>query len=279
MVSVADAAPRYAYTVNYFDSSISRYRVDADTGMLHHLGQIKTLKSPSSLVLHPSGKYLYVVSQVVDFIAIYAVDQVSGQLKEITGSPVSSRVRSVWQLAMDPAGRFLYVPGRFTKDLVVFKIAADTGALTPLTEKSLPTGGDRARFIEVVPDGRFVYVSNTFSDSLAGFRVSSAQDIADNKKVELIAGTPFKAGDAPERAMAHPNGKYLYLANWRSDDVIAYNINQSTGVLTQQPGKPVETEGHFPFGGMVHPNGKYLYSVNWASSDISSFRINEKRVP
>ena len=275
-ISVANATPRYAYTVNYFDSSISRYRVDADNGMLHHLGQIKTLKSPSSLVLHPSGKYLYVASQVVDFIAIYAVDSVSGALKEITGSPVSSHVRSVWQLGMDPVGRFLYVPGRFTKDLVVFNIAADTGALTPLMEKSLPTGGDRARFIAVAADGRFVYVSNTFSNSLAGFRVLSEQNIADAEKVSPMAGSPFKGGDAPQRSMVHPNGKHLYLANWRSTDVIAYNIDQSTGVLTQQPGKPVETEGHFPFGGMVHPNGKYLYSVNWASSDISSFRINEK---
>lgn len=275
-VSSVGATPRYAYTANYFDSSISRYRVDADSGMLHHLGQIKTLKGPSSLVLHPSGKYLYVVSQVVDFIAIYAVDSISGELSEIKGSPVSSRVRSVWQMAVDPAGRFLYVPGRFTKDLVVFKIAADTGKLTPLTEKSLPTGGDRARFIEVAPDGKFVYVSNTFSNSVAGFRVSSDANIADEEKVVSIAGTPFKGGDAPERTMAHPNGKYLYLANWRSADVIAYNINPSTGVLTQQAGKPAETEGHFSFGGMVHPNGKYLFSVNWASSDISSFRINEK---
>lgn len=273
--SAVEAVPRYAYTANYFDSSISRYRVDADTGMLHHLGQITTLKSPSSLVMHPSGKYLYVVSQVVDFIAIYAVDSVTGQLSEIAGSPVPSRVRSVWEMGIDPAGRFLYVPGRFTKDLVVFKIAPATGAITPLTEESLPTQGDRARFIEVTADGRFIYVSNTFANSVAGFRVSSEPSVADEKKVVPIAGTPFKGGDAPERAMAHPNGRYLYLANWRSDDVFAYDINQTTGVLTQQPGKPIDTEGHFPFGGMVHPNGKYLYSVNWASSDISSFRIDE----
>ena len=136
-VSQVEAAPRYAYTVNYFDSSISRYRIDPDTGMLHHLGQMKTLKSPSSLVLSPSGKYLYVASQIIDFIAIYSVDALTGRLTEVAGSPVASRVRSVWQMAMDPAGRYLYVPGRFTKDLVVFNIAEDTGMLTPLTEKSL----------------------------------------------------------------------------------------------------------------------------------------------
>ncbi len=276
LVTVVQATPRYAYTVNYFDSSISRYRVDADMGMLHHLGQIKTLKSPASLVLHPSGKYLFVASQTVDFIAIYAVDQLTGKLTEIKGSPVPSRVRSVWQLGIDPFGRFLYVPGRFTKDLVVFKIAQETGALTPLTKQSLPTHGDRARFVEVTPNGRFVYVSNTFSNSLAAYQVAAEKNIPDGEKVTPIVGMPFAGGDAPERTMAHPNGKYLYLANWRSGDVITYDIDQTTGALTQQPGKPVETEGHFPFGGEVSPNGKYLYSVNWATSDISTFRIDEK---
>jgi len=266
----AFAVPRFAYTANYFGSSISIYRVDTETGMLHHLSHVPTLKSPSTVLLHPSGKFLFTVSQTVDQIAIYRIDPRTGGLTEIPESPIPSRVRSAWQLAVSPDGKYLYVPGVFTADLVVFKINPESGALTPLMDKSLSTHGDRVRFIETTPDGRFVYVGNAFSDTVAAFAVNAGKG-----RVTPVAGMPFASGSTPQGILAHPNGKYLYIANWQTATLSAFAIDQASGGLTPLPGKPVET-GHFPFGGTTDPAGNFLYVANWGASTISGYRVDKQ---
>jgi 6-phosphogluconolactonase (cycloisomerase 2 family) len=262
------AASRFVYAANYFGGSISIYRVDAETGLLYHQSHVPTFKSPSALILHPSNKFLFVVSQTIDQIAIYRVDARNGMLTEIADSPVPANVRSAFRLEVSPDGRFLYVPGRFTADLAVFHVNPQTGALTPALEKTLSTHGERARFIETTPNGRFVYVSTTVSNTVAGFTIDP-----EKTDIQPVAGMPFETGHAPQDAMVHPNGKFLYICNWQDGNISSYAIDDDSGVLTPLPGKPAET-GYFPFAGAVHPSGKYLYVANWASSDISSFSIN-----
>jgi 6-phosphogluconolactonase (cycloisomerase 2 family) len=263
------ATPRFVYAANYYDASISTYRVDPETGMLQHLRHTPTLKSPSTLVLRPDGQYLYVTSQVLDEIAIYRVDQQSGALTEIKASPVASGVRSNFRLAMSPDGKFLYVPGRFTQNLMVFRSAPETGELTPLADNNFQTHGDRARFVEVTPDGRFVYVTNTNSNSLAAFKIDGATE-----SIEAVDGMPFEASGAPQATMVHPSGKFLYVANWQEAKVSGYTINQETGVLTPIADFDAPA-GIYPFTGSIHPSGKYLYVTNFATSNVSGYQINE----
>jgi 6-phosphogluconolactonase (cycloisomerase 2 family) len=268
--SVAFAVPRFAYTANYFGSSISIYRVDAETGMLHHLSHVPTFKSPSTVILHPTGKFLFTVSQTVDQIAIYRVDAQTGALTEIPESPIPSGTRSAWQLEVSPDGKYLYVPGVFSSNLMVFKIDPERGALTPLTKELLPTHGERVRFIETTPDGRFVYVGNAFSDTVAAFAVNAAKG-----RVSPVTDMPFAAGSTPQGIMAHPNGKFLYIANWQTATLSAFAIDQAKGGLTPLPGKPVDA-GYFPFGGMTDPAGDFLYVANWGASTVSSYRVDKQ---
>jgi 6-phosphogluconolactonase len=263
------ATPRFVYSANYFGSSISIFQVDAATGMLRHLSHVPTLKSPSTVLLHPSGKFLYAVSQVTDQIAIYRVDATSGALSEIADSPVATDVRSSFQLAVSPDGRLLFAPGRFSRNIRVFRINQQTGALTPWSENYFPTYGDRARFIAVTPDGRNIYVSNTFEDNIAAYRVDS-----EHESLTRVKGMPFKSGDAPQALMVHPSGKYLYVANWRDGDISAFRIDPASGVLTPIPGENAKA-GFRPFSGMVHPSGKYLYVANYGTSDVSGFLIDQ----
>ncbi|MDT8383958.1 MAG: beta-propeller fold lactonase family protein [Gammaproteobacteria bacterium] len=262
------ATPRFAYSANYFGSSISIFQVDAASGMLRHLSHVPTVKSPSTVLLHPSGSFLYAVSQVTDEIAIYRVDAGSGALREIADSPIATGVRSSFQLAVSPDGRLLYVPGRFSQNLMVFRIDQQSGALSALQDNNFPTHGDRARFINATPDGRSVYIGNTFANTIAAYRVDSEQ-----AALTPVEGMPFKTGDAPQAIMVHPSGRYLYVANWRDGTVSAMQIDPASGALRPVPGKPVEA-GIWPFAGQVHPSGRYLYVANYGSSDISGFRID-----
>ena len=265
----ASATPRFAYSANYFGSSISVFRVDAATGMLRHLYHVPTLKSPSTVLLHPSGKFLYAVSQATDEIAIYQVDAGTGALSEIADSPIKTDVRSSFKLAVSPDGRLLFAPGRFSQNIRVFHINQQTGALTPLAENYFPTFGDRARFITITPDGRFVYVGNAFENNIAAYRVDSEKET-----LIRVKGMPFKSGDAPQALMPHPSGKFLYVANWRDGDISTFNIDPDSGALSPIPG-PTTAADNWPFSGMVHPSGKYLYVANYGTSNVSGYLIDQ----
>lgn len=265
----ASATPRFVYSANYFGSSISIFRVDVATGMLRHISHVPTLKSPSTVLLHPSGKFLYAVSQATDQIAIYQVDAISGALSEIADSPIETGVRSSFQLAVSPDGRLLFAPGRFSKNIMVFRIDQQTGALSALEKNNFPTHGDRSRFITMTPDGRNIYVGNAFENNIAAYRVDSK-----NESLTPVEGMPFKSGDAPQAVMAHPSGQYLYVANWRDNDISAFRIDPASGVLAPIPGGTVSA-GHWPFSGTVHPSGQYLYVANYGTSDISGYLIDQ----
>jgi 6-phosphogluconolactonase (cycloisomerase 2 family) len=72
-----------------------------------------------------------------------------------------------------------------------------------------------------------------------------------------------------------PAPKYFaYVANSGGDNNIsAYSINPSTGVLTEIKGSPFPA-GIDPISMAVHPNGKYIYAVNYQSYNISAYSIN-----
>ena len=265
----AVAVPRFIFAVNYFADSISTYRSD-ESGLLFHHVVTPVIKKPSSIVLRPDGKFLYVASQMLDEIAIYRVDAVAGTLVEIKDSPIPSGVRSVFQLGISPKGDLLYVPGRFTNNLMVYRIHADTGALTPLEKNNFPTHGERARFVEVTPNGRFVYVTSSYSNELAAFKVDNNSEV-----IEPVKGMPFAAIASPQNSIVHPSGQFLYVPNWQAARLSGYHIDPETGSLEPINNFSAST-GVYPFGGSVDPAGKFLYVSNWATSDISGFRVDEQ---
>ena len=67
--------------------------------------------------------------------------------------------------------------------------------------------------------------------------------------------------------------KFAYVANNDSDNVSAYTINASTGVLTPA-GTTVAVVGSGPQSVTVDPSGKFAYVANDRSYDVSAYTIN-----
>jgi DNA-binding beta-propeller fold protein YncE len=58
-----------------------------------------------------------------------------------------------------------------------------------------------------------------------------------------------------------------------SNDVSAYTIDATTGVLSAIPGSPFAA-GTAPFSVAVDPSDKFTYVANWGSNNISVFKID-----
>ncbi len=80
-----DPAGKFAYVANWgtgdnTDGSVSMYTVDATTGGLTPSGTIATGLSPTSIAIHPSGKFAYVTNSGSNSVSMYSIDSATGTL-------------------------------------------------------------------------------------------------------------------------------------------------------------------------------------------------------
>src|SRR5437867_12495157 len=78
------------YTSNGKSKGIYCYKLDLATGKLTSVGVTEGIKNPTFLAIHPTGKFLYAVSEVSDAdgkptggVAAYSLDRKTGELKRL----------------------------------------------------------------------------------------------------------------------------------------------------------------------------------------------------
>src|ERR1051325_8948460 len=100
-------AGAFTWVANNDKSSISVFRVDAQTGMLALVRTVDTAPGGATYCeVHPSGRFMFVSGQAGNDVAAYAIDG-AGIPTLVAGSTMSTGLNP-HNLAPDPAGRFLY---------------------------------------------------------------------------------------------------------------------------------------------------------------------------
>jgi 6-phosphogluconolactonase len=69
-------------------------------------------------------------------------------------------------------------------------------------------------------------------------------------------------------------GRFAYVANQGSNDISAFAIDSTSGVLTPIAGSPFASTGTGPVAVAIDPNETYLYVVNNGSDDVSVYSID-----
>jgi 6-phosphogluconolactonase len=75
-------------------------------------------------------------------------------------------------------------------------------------------------------DGRFIYVGNRGESTLVVYRIN-----AETGELTLVQRTR-SGGEAPWHFEIHPSGKWLLVANYRSNSVDLFSIDTVSGMLT-----------------------------------------------
>ena len=83
----------------------------------------------------------------------------------------------------------------------------------------------------------------------------------------LLVTASFGCTRAPAR--------FLYVANFGSDDISVYTVDSASGVLGAVRGSPFAA-GRGPRAVAVAPSRRFAYVVNHGSSDVSVYRIDAK---
>lgn len=263
---VSAEVPRFAYVVNSFDSSLSEFIVDSQSGQLRPNGHVPTGKFPSSVFAHPSGKFVYVAQQTAMKIVGYSVDPGNGRLTPLPGSPFDPKLVSPFWMATDPAGKFLYLAGRNSKNIGAMSINVKTGELAAINGSPYP-GGYLPRAVAVAQSGKFVYMSNINDDNISGYRIDPGSGALTN-----LPGSPFPAGDAPQFMAMHPNGKLVFVNSWNTRSILTFDLDASSGALQRRDERMLENKV-YPYGISLDASGNHLYATDFFGG-VLGFNVN-----
>lgn len=298
-----------AYITLPTSNAVAAFRID------NHSSRFTTIvgspypagTSPSSVLVHPSGRFVYVTNQGDNDIELFSIDKTVGSLLEVP--PRASTGLAPSSLVMDTAGSFLFALNQISGSISSYSINSGSGALSPVAGSPFPTFPNPVAFA-LTPSGKFLYVVNANLASVFAYTVTSGV-------VQPVAGIPVLVGAGPFAITVDPGekfvyvanladntvsvlsinsstgaltvigaytagtrptavavlGNYLFVANQGSTNISVFSVDSTTGVLTQVTGSPF-TAGGAPLFELIDPNGKFLYTGSQSSNSISVLSIN-----
>jgi putative heme-binding domain-containing protein len=135
---------KHAYACGEMDSTVMAMDYDAAKGVLTKTQSLSTLPAPhkgnstAEVLVHPSGKFVYVSNRGHDTIALYSVDEKTRQLTAVGNEGKGFKVPRNFNV--DPSGKWMIVAGQDSNNLCVFEIDQTTGKLKA-TDTTVKVGG------------------------------------------------------------------------------------------------------------------------------------------
>ena len=174
---IFDRSERYALAADLGIDKVMIYRVDRITGKLtpakQPFSELKPGAGPRHLSFHPTGKFLYVISELDSTMSTFKYNEREGTLTMIeTVSTLPSDFSGTSYCAdvhVSPSGEFLYGSNRGHNSIVVFEIDPRTGKLKVV--QHISTAGDWPRNFTIDPSGAFLLVANQRSDNVVTFSI------------------------------------------------------------------------------------------------------------
>jgi 6-phosphogluconolactonase len=228
---------RFLFTAMYDGGTIGTHPIE-DDGSLGPASDLRGHSEPGrpahahQVVFDPSGEFILTVDLGAEAVITYLLDAERSRLNEfdrLTLAPGSGPRHLVFH----PTGKQVYIANELDSTVTVCDWA--DGRLTH--PRSIPTllepfTGSASGPINypgeilISDDGRFVYLSNRGSNTVSVFAVEE-----EGRSLRLLA-TPSCDGDWPRHLAIDHTGRWLYVANERSGELVWFPLDPQSG----QPG-------------------------------------------
>lgn len=298
---------RFAYVINSAatvntDNYLSAYRVESN-GSLSALMNLVAMRGvagahPSAMTIDPSGSLLFVAndnpstsstsSSPSPMISVYQIQPEGGaqegRLTDLNATkPPKNVLIQPLSMGMDANGSYLFVlyakgkpdpsSGHISTDtpsiISVYRVANNVHGMPLLTRVGdFDFGVSNAKSMLVHPSGKYLYVTS-YPDALGAGRISHLRVMGDGS-IQVVGHRA--AGTKVQGLATDFSGRFLYAANSGENTVSGFQVDASTGNLTQMdaaadvPGIQNFNAGSVPFGLHVDAAGKFLYVSNAAAT-------------
>lgn len=275
-ISCGSNSSHYVYATIPAANQIIVFREDPASGVLTQItgSPYSVGNGASSLVIHPSGKFLYVANpgsngQNENDISLFDIASNGGLSEVFPRTPVGSSATLPTLLAMDPAGAFLYVANfGGSNNISVFSINASNGGLSQVSGSPFYIGVTPTS-MQLTPNGNFLYVTTSSGSNgnglIIGYSVNSGT---------LTAPVQTSTDDPNPNGLAiDPSGTYLYTANFTAGSISIFNI-ASNGALKEVQNSPLTVGYSAPVFLILDGKGQFLYVADQGSNNVAAFSID-----
>lgn len=249
-----------AYVALPTSNAVAGYRIDNNSASFTSIlgSPYPGGTSPSSVLVHPSNRFVYASNQGGDDISLFTIDSTLGSLLEVL--PRTAAGLTPASLVMDSGGNFLFALNQVSSSISVYSINSGTGALTAVAGSPFATFANPFAFA-LSPSAKFLYVLNGNLGRVFAYTNNSGV-------LTPVVGLPVQVGNGPLAITVDPAETFVYVANSIDNTVSVLSINSSTGALTLLGSYATGTT---PTSVVVL--GQYLYVANLGSSNISAFSV------
>jgi 6-phosphogluconolactonase len=248
--------------------------LDDATGALTFRASTDRIANPSFVVESPSGRRLYVVSEL-DEGSVVAVER--NGLQIVARQPSGGALPC--HLAIDGTGRWLAVANYGSGSMALLPVEAETviGAPVQLVQHEgrgphpERQAGPHAHTTAFSPDNRFALVTDLGRDRIVVYSFD-----ADDGQLQPRHEVATRAGAGPRHVVFGRGGTHLYVSNELDSTVGVYRYGPATGQLEEQQTADIGTaradEG-MPAEIAVAPAGDRVVVSGRGENIIVSFTI------
>lgn len=246
---VTDKQSKFVFVSNYSGGSLTVFPTGSDGRLENSIQHIQNEGSgPNkerqeaphihSSVFSPDERFLLVQDLGADKITVYPFEPEKPQPLQVNDASIVSTPagRGPRHITFSSDGRYVYAVAELTSSVLVYSFI--NGEMDLVEELSLLPPEARAREgaadIHFSPDGKFLYASNRgAANELTIFKV--------NKETGRLkeVGKQSVMGEGPRNFVITPNGKYLLVANQKSDAIVVFERDSQSGQLNDT-GKRIE---------------------------------------
>ena len=267
---------------------------NTETGEITYVDTTQVV-NPNFLALHPSGRYLYSVTEMGERlegrpaggIAAFQIDGERGTLTPLNVQP--SLGSGPCHLVVDATGRYVLATNYAGGSVVVLAIEPD-GSLGESTDFIHHEGSSinpqrqqepHPHSINLDPTNRYALVPDLGTDKVMIYEFDAEQGKLRPNSAQPWART--RSGAGPRHLAFHPNQRFVFVANELDSTVVAFDFDATRGTMREISTLSTLPEGYDESGAEkswvadvhVHPNGKFVYVSNRGHDSIAIFQINK----
>ena len=237
-----DRSGSVVLVANYAGGSVALLRIQPD-GALTPAGQVvqhagtgpnaerQAAPHAHCILADPSNRFALAADLGADRVFVYRLAVGGKSLQHVDGGDaVMHRGAGPRHIAFHPTLPLVFVANELDSTVATLRFDAERGALSPRdTLSTVPaawTGTNYPADIHVAASGRTLYLSNRGHNSIAVFSV------AESTGALVLAQVVSTEGDWPRNFSMDPTGRWLLVANQRSDSVVVFGRDPDNGRLT-----------------------------------------------
>ena len=258
------------------------YNLDITSGKLEKIAGVKGIENPSYLAIDKQLRYLYAVSETESFqgknggsVSAFIIDAKTGELKFLNSKPTKGKAPCY--LCMDNSNEHIFVANYTEGTFTGYPINLDgsIGDISNIiTHEGFGPNKERqekphVHYVAFTPEEKYLCSVDLGLDSVDFYSLNK-----EKSTLSEAMSIKVKPGSGPRHIEFSPNGKYAYVINELSSDIVvvkypSLQIVQTISTLPEEfVGENISAAIH------MSTNGDFLYASNRGHNSIAVFRID-----